>query len=257
MIPAAAHHHPMETTTPPRPATDPTVPTAGSAGAASPTAGDPATAGAPTAPAQPARGVRGGDDLRHTWWEDVLGLATGVVVLATGLVLLHAAGAVTGGTAGLSLLLSYAGGWPVGVVLTLVNLPFIALAVRRRGWGFTLRSVVCVVAVSVVQQTLPAVVHVQALSPLAAVLLGDLLCGVGLLIVFRHRSSLGGFTVVALLAEERCGWRAGTVLMVLDATVVLASAGVVDLTTVLLSAVGSVLLNVVLVFNHRPGRYLG
>ena len=63
----------------------------------------------------------------------ILGIATGTFLASLGLHLLHAAHAVTGGTAGLSLLLGYATGWPFWALFTLINVPFALLAVWRRG----------------------------------------------------------------------------------------------------------------------------
>jgi hypothetical protein len=44
--------------------------------------------------------------------------------------------------------------------------------------------------------------------------------------------------------------------MGLDVSVILLALFVVAPATVLLSAVGAVVLNIILAFNHRPGRYL-
>jgi uncharacterized membrane-anchored protein YitT (DUF2179 family) len=89
------------------------------------------------------------------------------------------------------------------------------------------------------------------------VVAGNLLAGTGLLILFRHGASLGGFNVFALLTQEKLGWRAGYVQMILDVAVVLSSFLVVAPDVVALSALGAVVLNIVLAFNHRPGRYMG
>ena len=94
-------------------------------------------------------------------------------------------------------------------------------------------------------------------EPVYAALVGNLLAGVGILVVFRHGSSLGGFNVVALMCQERLGLRAGYVQMALDVAVVLAFAAVSDLGVVLASGAGAVLLNLVIALNHRPGRYAG
>jgi len=80
---------------------------------------------------------------------------------------------------------------------------------------------------------------------------------VGLLILFRHQSSLGGFNILALLLQEKLKWRAGYVQMVLDVAIVLAALALVSPVMVLLSAAGATLLNFILALNHRPGRYLG
>lgn len=78
-----------------------------------------------------------------------------------------------------------------------------------------------------------------------------------MLMVFRHRSSLGGLNTLALILQEKVGWRAGYVQMAMDVTIILVALTVVPPGNVLLSAAGAVVLNIVLALNHRPGRYLG
>ena len=193
----------------------------------------------------------------HSRLEDALGLLTGSFLASFGLFLLQTSGAVTGGTAGLALLLDHALPLPLGVLLAVVGAPFLTLAVRRKGWPFTLRSAVCVGLLSGFAGLHPLAVPAVEVAPGYAVLVGNLAAGVGILVLFRHGSSLGGFGVLALLAQERLGWRAGWVQMSLDTAVVTASLAVVAPETSLLSAAGVVVLNLVLVLNHRPGRYLG
>lgn len=193
----------------------------------------------------------------HGVVEDILGLLTGTFLVSLGLHLLHAAGAVTGGTAGLSLLIGYATGWPYPVLFAVVNLPFAVLAVIRKGWNFTLRTLLCIALVSGMAVMHDTLFPIASLEPIYATLGGNTLAGVGILILFRHRSSLGGINIIALLAQERWGWRAGWVQMGFDVVIVLAALLVTSWQIVLLSAVGAVLLNLILAMNHRPGRYLG
>lgn len=198
----------------------------------------------------------------HSVWEDVFGMATGVILVSFGLYLLEAAALVTGGTAGLSLLLSLGTGWPFGLLFVLVNLPFFLLAIRRKGWVFSAKSAVSIVAVSGLAVLHPLLLPLPSLidDPLTGVyaaIVGNLMAGTGLLVLFRHGSSLGGFNIVALIAQEQFGWRAGYVQMALDLCVVIGALFVVPVSSVLISALGAALLNVVLVLNHRPGRYTG
>lgn len=193
----------------------------------------------------------------HSLLEDLLGLITGVFAASLGVLLLQDAGAVTGGTAGLALLLSYAGEIPFGALFVGINLPFFALAVSQKGWGFTLRSLACVVAVSFATGLHAAMLDLGSVDRVYGVVAGNLLAGVGLLILIRHGASLGGFNTLALILQERLGWRAGYVQMALDVLVVLAAFLVSDWETVALSALGAVVVNLVLAFNHRPGRYMG
>ncbi|WEK15087.1 MAG: YitT family protein [Candidatus Microbacterium phytovorans] len=193
----------------------------------------------------------------HSVVEDVLGILTGTFVASFGLHLLHAAHAVTGGTAGLSLLLGYATPWPFWVLFAVINLPFAALAVWKKGWDFTIRTAVSIALVSAFAVVHQAFLPIVEIEPIYAVLAGNLLAGVGVLILFRHRSSVGGVHIIALLLQERLGIRAGWSLMVFDVLVIVAALLVVPWPIVLLSAAGAVLLNLVLALNHRPGRYLG
>lgn len=195
--------------------------------------------------------------LRHTMVEDAFGLLTGTFVASLGIHLLHTAHAVTGGTAGLSLLLSYATGWSFGVLYFLTNLPFFALAVRRKGWDFSVRTLTSIVLVSGFAYLHPLMLPGLQVEPVYATLVGNLLAGVGMLMLFRHKSSLGGLNTLALIVQESVGWRAGYVQLAFDVVIISVSLTVVTPTTVLLSAVGAVVLNIVLALNHRPGRYLG
>jgi uncharacterized membrane-anchored protein YitT (DUF2179 family) len=194
----------------------------------------------------------------HSMVDDVTGLLTGVLLASFGLTLLHMAGLVTGGTAGLALLLSHVVPWPFSLVFLSVTLPFVALGIATKGWRFTLRTALAIVLVAGLTR-----LHTQVLSsagdlpPLYAAVTGNVAIGVGMLILFRHDASLGGFNIIALLAQERRGMRAGYVQLVLDATVVVLSSLVTAASTVAVSALGAVVVNVVLALNHRPGRYLG
>jgi uncharacterized membrane-anchored protein YitT (DUF2179 family) len=77
---------------------------------------------------------------RHSAIEDVHALLIGSSFIAVGLTLLKAAGLVTGGVAGVALIVSYLTGWPVGVVFLVLNLPFYVLAQRTLGWMFTFKT---------------------------------------------------------------------------------------------------------------------
>lgn len=194
---------------------------------------------------------------RHGVVEDVLGILTGTFAASFGLMLLHASGAVTGGTAGLALLLGYASDWPFWLVFAVVNLPFAALAIWKKGWDFTLRTAVSIALVSGFSALIPALVRIDDIQPLFGTLAGNLFAGIGLLILFRHRSSLGGVNIIALIVQERTGFRAGWTQMAFDVAIIAVSLVVVPWQNVVLSAVGALLLNLVLALNHRPGRYIG
>jgi uncharacterized membrane-anchored protein YitT (DUF2179 family) len=193
----------------------------------------------------------------HSRLEDLQALLSGVLLISFGIVLMASAGLLTGGAPGIAFVLHYATGWPLGALFLGVNLPFYLLALRVFGLRFTLVTLAAASGVSVLIQFVPhwlAVVHVQ--RGYAAVL-GGLTIGAGLLMLFRHHASLGGLNVLVLWLQRRFGWPAGRVQMVIDCVVVLAAVFITDAERVAYSVLGAVALNLVLAFNHKPGRYLG
>lgn len=198
----------------------------------------------------------GSPEIHHTLLEDVQGLAAGVAMSGTAVYLLRSSGLVTGGTAGLAVLLSYATGWSFGILFVIVNLPFYGLALKRLGLAFTVKSVLVVAAVSAVVDLLPGYLAISEINPLVAGALFGFIGGAGLLAIFRHGASLGGVGVVALIIQDRTGFRAGWVQLIFDGAIFLAAFAVIPVTHVLLSLVGVVVFNLVIALNHRRDWYL-
>lgn len=197
------------------------------------------------------------EQTRHTPAEDVQGIVIGTFAAGLGLYLLKSAGAVTGGTAGLALLLDQATDLPFWLIFALVNLPFAILALWKKGVRFTILTSICIAGVAGLSVVNAALLPVDGLDPIYGVFAGNLLAGVGLLILFRHGASVGGVNIVALVLQEKTGFRAGWTQMSLDVLVVLFSLLVLPWPTVILSALGAVVMSVVLAMNHREGRYIG
>ncbi|MGS5085509.1 YitT family protein [Hydrogenophaga sp. A37] len=193
---------------------------------------------------------------RHKLHEDAQALLTGTLFVAFGVVLFGHVGLLTGGTAGLAFLVHYATGWSFSVVFFLINLPFYALAWRRMGARFTVKTFVAVGLLSLLAHWVPGWIEIGALAPGFAAVAGGLLMGAGMLMLFRHRASLGGFNVLVLYLQERFGWRAGHLQMALDCAIVLAAFSVRAPLQIAWSVLGAVVLNMTLAINHRPGRYM-
>jgi uncharacterized membrane-anchored protein YitT (DUF2179 family) len=153
-------------------------------------------------------------------------------------------------------LVHYATGWNFGLVFFVINLPFYGLAWKRMGRRFTFKTFAAVGLLALLTNMLPKLLHFDQLNTLFAAIMGGLLMGAGMLILFRHRASLGGFNVLVLYLQERFGWRAGRLQMGLDCAIVLGSFAVVDWQHTALSVLGAVVLNQTLATNHRAGRYM-
>lgn len=194
---------------------------------------------------------------RHALYEDALAIAMATLFVAVGIAFYEKAMLVTGGTAGLGLLIHHATGLGFWLVFSLLNLPFYALATWRMGWRFAARTFLAVTLVSLYARWLPDWIGFARLDPVFATILGGGLMGNGLLMLFRHRTALGGINVLAMFLQERFGWRAGYVQLGLDMMILVAAFFVLNPAGIALSILGAVVVNLILAINHKPGRYLG
>ena len=193
----------------------------------------------------------------HRPHEDVMAMLVGTLFVALGVTFYTQAMLLTGSTAGLAFLLQYATGWRFGFWFFVINLPFYWLAVRRMGWSFTLRTFVAIGLVSLFSELTAGWIRIAWLQPFYAALMGGSLIGIGMLVLFRHRTSLGGINILALFLQDRYGWRAGYVQLGIDALIMLVGLLVLPMERVGLSVLGAVALNLIIALNHKPGRYMG
>ena len=192
---------------------------------------------------------------KHSWLEDMLAMLTATGLISLGIVFFNQPGLVVGGTAGLALLLHKLLPLSFGQLFFMLNVPFYWLAWKRLGGQFVAKTLLSVTAVSFLGDHLHQWMQINEVRPIYAALMGSVLVGVGLLILFRHRASLGGFNIVCLWLQERYGISAGKVQMGLDCTIVLSSAFITSWSVLLMSVFAAVIVNVVLATNHKPGRY--
>ncbi|WP_395540085.1 YitT family protein [Neotabrizicola sp. sgz301269] len=193
---------------------------------------------------------------RHSLFEDAQGLAYGATMAAFGIVILTHLGLVTGQTAGLAVLISYATGQSFGLVFFLVNIPFYIVGYLRMGLVFTLKTFVAVALLSALSIWMPQHLSFATLDPVLGAILFGFLSGSALLALFRHGASLGGVGIVALILQDKLGWRAGWVQLGFDAILFTAAFALRDVQTVAISFLGAVVVNVVIAINHRRDRYI-
>jgi len=215
------------------------------------------TAGPLTPPPDSAGTPADDKAFHHSVAEDVQGMVLASLVAALGMSLFAQGGVMIGGMAGVSLLLHYALGWNFGLVFVLSNLPFYWIAVRRMGWEFTLKTFLAVGACGLLTDLLPRWAGYAYMDTLYSALVGGALCGLGILFFIRHRASLGGVGILAVYLQRERGWSAGKVQLAFDAVLMCAAFLVLAPSKVLYSALGSLVLSLVLMFNHRPNRYMG
>ncbi|MGQ3276733.1 MAG: YitT family protein, partial [Shinella sp.] len=159
---------------------------------------------------------------RHSAYEDAIAIVVGTLFMALGVVIYTKAVLLAGSTAGLALLVQYATGISFWWLFFAINLPFYILAVKKLGWAFTLRTFAAVTLVSIFTRLTSELVSFAHLDPLYAAVMGGALSGAGLLILFRHRTGLGGINVLAIYLQDRFGIRAGYFQLAVDLAILAA-----------------------------------
>ncbi len=135
----------------------------------------------------------------------------------------------TGGLAGLAAIVQYATGFPMQYTIFLANVVLLALAWWILGWRFALKTAYAVLALTVYLQigqelmTGEGGALIQVLGAGQdgmACLLGAVLNGAGIALVFLSGGSTGGWDIVATIANKYRNISLGRVMLYLDFVVI-------------------------------------
>ncbi|WP_411959017.1 YitT family protein [Pseudomonas sp. s4] len=135
-------------------------------------------------------------------------------------------------------------------------MPFYYLAVRRMSWSFSLKTFAAIAMVSLMSAHSQNFITLERIDTWYAALIGNMLMGIGYLVLFRHRASLGGFGILMLYLQDKFGWRAGWLQMGTDVIIVCISLTLLTFPVWVFSVIGAVTLNMIVALNHRADRYL-
>ncbi|MFM2390881.1 MAG: hypothetical protein RLZZ437_2436 [Pseudomonadota bacterium] len=193
---------------------------------------------------------------QHSLLDDAQGLAYGSTMAAFAITLLTHLGLITGQTAGLAVLLSYATGWSFGLVFFAVNIPFYYLGYLRMGPAFTLKTFAAVGLLSALSIWMPSHFQFGTINPWLGAVIFGFLSGSALLALFRHGASLGGIGILGLYLQDRFGWRAGWVQLGFDVVLFTIALLFLDIHAVAVSFLGAFVVNLVIAINHRRDRYI-
>ena len=193
----------------------------------------------------------------HSLAEDAYAFVIGSAFVVLGLTWLQSAGLVTGGMAGIALLLAHLVPLPAGLLFTLLNLPFFWLARRSMGTGFMVRTAIANALITGLALLAPFAFRLVDLNGPFAALFGGTIIGMGILSLARHHAGVGGLGIVALALQRRRGWNAGRTSLIGDSLILLASLPLLAPRQLLLSVASAAAISGVMIVYHKPGRYTG
>ncbi len=184
----------------------------------------------------------------HRW----LSILEGCLLVALGIHLLNASNLLISGTAGMGLLLQQVSGLSFPQLFFLLNIPFYLLSLRCMGREFTLRTFASVSILTVLSELMRHWFDFSISEPLLAAVLGGMLIGFGLIILFRHQASLGGLNILSIYLERRFGIHASKTTLVADIMIVILAFWLFEPLQVLCSLVAFLFMGSVVGRYHRP-----
>jgi uncharacterized membrane-anchored protein YitT (DUF2179 family) len=170
-------------------------------------------------------------------------ITSGALILALAVVGFFAPNKlITGGTAGLSLLLHYITPFTIGTLIAAVNLPLLIIGGKYLGKIFAIRTVITIVLISLFIDFLAQVIEVKPfiLDSALSAIFGGIFVGVGLALVIKGNASAGGSTIIARIVSSKTEIKPGQVILVIDTLIVLSSLFILDDTAKLLWSIISI-----------------
>lgn len=129
---------------------------------------------------------------------------------------------LSGGIAGLTLIINQLTGWPAGTMLLVINIPILLWGYKQIGGRFILLTILAVASFSFLLDFLPSQAAVDDL--LLASVFGGAMNGIGLGLVLRAGGSTGGTDIIGVVLNRLYAFSVGEVLLYFNALIVLASA---------------------------------
>ncbi|MBQ8926601.1 MAG: YitT family protein [Clostridia bacterium] len=120
-----------------------------------------------------------------------------------------------GGLTGISLMIQYKTGWPLGLIVSVFNLPFIFLGWKQVGKRFAVAYTYALAVFTLFTQLFHHVAPVTE-NELLSVAFGGFLLGAGVGLVLRGGACIDGTELVALMISRKSNISTGTVILIFN-----------------------------------------
>ncbi len=132
---------------------------------------------------------------------------------------------VTGGVTGLASLLYFGLGWNVAITYYIINAILLAIAFKTVGKQFVIRTIIgATIATLLLGIMVPLFKEpIVAQQPFMNVIIGAVLCGMGLGIVFTHNGSSAGTDIIAAMVTKHSNISFGRTMIYVDLLIISSS----------------------------------
>ena len=131
----------------------------------------------------------------------------------------------TGGVTGISALIYYGTKIPISVSYFTINVLLLLAAVKVLGLQFCIRTIFSVIVCSAFLSILPLFIHDALVEeqPFMSAIIGGILCGVGVGLVFVSNGSTGGTDIIAAIINKYRDITLGRVILICDVIIISSS----------------------------------
>lgn len=157
---------------------------------------------------------------------DFLAIVVGGIIWAMGINIFTVPNQIApGGATGLATVINYFTGFPVGVIIILINIPLFIFAFFFVGRRFTLKTAAAIVLTSVILDVSSVFMPAFIEDKLLASIFGGVLSGVGLGIIYMRGIATGGSDLLARLIDKKVSFISyGKTILIIDFIVVVIAA---------------------------------
>lgn len=132
---------------------------------------------------------------------------------------------LSGGIAGIAMILHYLSDWPIGMMIAVFNIPLFYAAYRFMDRAYFLCALYGLVIFTVaIDATGFLAARPVVDDTLLAAIFGGLVSGIGSGIVFRVNGSLGGSDIIVVLVKKYFAFNAGHVMLAINAVLMTVAA---------------------------------
>lgn len=118
---------------------------------------------------------------------------------------------IDGGIIGISMILSYLTKWNLGIIVVLLNLPFILLAYKKMGIKFVIKTIYACVVLALALNIFAKYTVTE--ESFLATIFGGIILGVGVGFILKNAASLDGTEILSLSIAKKFGCSVGEFIM--------------------------------------------
>ncbi len=158
------------------------------------------------------------------WIRNYSFILIGAFIMAAGFVLfITPYKIVPGGVYGISIVIHYLVGTPVGMMALAFDIPLTLIGIKVLGPRFGMKTVVGFFATAIFMDSLTIFYGTEPLvkdDPLLSSIFGGLLIGIGLGLIFKAKATSGGSDIVAMIISKYTKLPLGQLMIMVDGVIV-------------------------------------